>query len=178
MHQLQASKGFVFYMSDPVSGLSGPLAGEAPAFHVFDLKERKDSVLIAGINAYAVSFDGSKLLYAAPSAGAGAGEEEEGAGPRARAYGIIDAKPPATEPHKIGEGALNLSEMTMEVDPPAEWQQIFYEVWRQERDYFYEPSMNGVDWAKERDKYAELLPYVQDRYDLTYVLGEMIEEFP
>ncbi|PYV33551.1 MAG: protease [Acidobacteria bacterium] len=176
LHQLQASKGFVFYMSDPVSGLSGPLAGEAPAFHVFDLKERKDSVLIAGINAYAVSFDGSKLLYAAPSAGAGAGEEEEGAGPRARAYGIIDAKPPATEPHKIGEGALNLSEMTMEVDPPAEWQQIFYEVWRQERDYFYEPSMNGVDWAKERDKYAELLPYVQDRYDLTYVLGEMIGE--
>ena len=67
------------------------------------------SVLITGINAYAVSFDGSKLLYAAPAAGAGAAEEEEGAGPRARAYGIIDAKPPATEPHKIGEGALNLS---------------------------------------------------------------------
>jgi len=68
--------------------------------------------------------------------------------------------------------------MAMEVDPPAEWQQILYEVWRQKRDYFHEPSMNGVDWAKERDKYAELLTYVQDRYDLTYVLGEMIEEFP
>jgi len=49
-------------------------------------------------------------------------------------------------------------------------------VWRQERDYFFEPSMNGVDWAKERDKYAQLLPYVADRYSLTYILGEMIGE--
>ena len=174
LRSLQATKGYVFYMSDPVGGLSGPLPGEAPALHVFDLKERKDSVLISGISNYAVSFDGSKVLYAAPAGEAAPGAEEEGR--RAQTFGIIDAKPPATEPHKAGEGALNLSEMKMEIDPPAEWRQIFYEVWRQERDYFYEPSMNGVDWAKERDKYAELLPYVADRYDLTYVLGELIGE--
>ncbi|PYV17296.1 MAG: protease, partial [Acidobacteria bacterium] len=156
LRSLQATKGYVFYMS------------------VFDLKERKDSVLISGISNYAVSFDGSKVLYAAPAGEAAPGAEEEGR--RAQTFGIIDAKPPATEPHKAGEGALNLSEMKMEIDPPAEWRQIFYEVWRQERDYFYEPSMNGVDWAKERDKYAELLPYVADRYDLTYVLGELIGE--
>ena len=54
--------------------------------------------------------------------------------------------------------------------------QIFNEVWRQERDYFFEASMNGVDWEKERERYAPLLPYLADRYDLTYVLGEMIGE--
>ena len=53
---------------------------------------------------------------------------------------------------------------------------MFNEVWRQERDYFYEASMNGVDWEKMRDKYAQLLPYVADRYSLTYILGEMIGE--
>ena len=53
---------------------------------------------------------------------------------------------------------------------------MFEEVWRQERDYFYEASMNGVDWPKVRDKYAALLPYVADRYSLTYILGEMIGE--
>ena len=36
--------------------------------------------------------------------------------------------------------------------------------------------MNGVDWEKVRDKYAQLLPYVADRYSLTYILGEIIGE--
>ena len=53
---------------------------------------------------------------------------------------------------------------------------IFNEVWRQERDYFYEAEMNGVDWQKIHDKYAQLLPCVSDRYSLTYILGEMIGE--
>ncbi len=66
--------------------------------------------------------------------------------------------------------------MRAEVDPPQEWKQIFNEVWRQERDYFFEPSMNGVDWEKLREKYSQLLPYVSDRYSLTYILGEMIGE--
>ena len=35
---------------------------------------------------------------------------------------------------------------------------MFNEVWRQERDYFYAAAMNGVDWEKMRDKYAQLLP--------------------
>jgi tricorn protease len=36
--------------------------------------------------------------------------------------------------------------------------------------------MNGVDWQKTKDQYAQLLPYVADRYSLTYILGEMIGE--
>ena len=36
--------------------------------------------------------------------------------------------------------------------------------------------MNGEDWDKIRDKYAALLPYVPDRYTLTYIMGEMIGE--
>ena len=48
-----------------------------------------------------------------------------------------------------GEGALKLDAMQMEVDPPAEWKQIFNEVWRQERDYFFEPAMNGVNWQED-----------------------------
>ena len=55
-------------------------------------------------------------------------------------------------------------------------EKCFNEVWRQERDYFYEAAMNGVDWEKMRDKYSQLLPYVSDRYSLTYVMGEMIGE--
>jgi tricorn protease len=168
---LNAAKGLVFYAALPTQGLSGPLPGEAPSIHVFDLQERKDHVLIEQADNFALSSDGTKLLYSAPRPGPVAEGE-----PPARQYGIIDARPPEKEPHKVGEGALNLAEMRTELDPREEWKQIFHEVWLQQSAYFYEASMNGVDWAKVRDKYAQLLPYVADRLSLTYVLGEMIGE--
>jgi tricorn protease len=157
-----ASKGFIFYSTTPLQGLSGPIPGEAAAIHVYDLKERKDKVLLEGAQRFALSFDGSKLLY-----------EAEG-GRDGHTYGIIDAKPDG--PKKAGDGALNFSGMKVQVDPSAEWKQMFNEVWRQERDFFYAAAMNGVDWEKMRDKYAQLLPAVSDRYTLTYILGEMIGE--
>jgi tricorn protease len=157
-----AAKGFIYYSTTPIQGLSGPLPGESPAVHVYDLKERKDKVLIEGVKRFALSFDGSKLLY------------EADGGRDGHTYGIIDAKPDG--PKKVGDGALNLAGMKAQVDPPQEWRQMFNEVWRQERDYFYEAAMNGVDWEKVRDKYSQLLPFVADRYSLTYVLGEMIGE--
>jgi tricorn protease len=163
--ELRGAKGFIYYATVPITGLSGPLAGEAPELHVYDLKERKDQVLLTGVEAFEVSHDGKKLLYSAPGGG------EDGA----HTYGIIDAAPSPT-PHKPGDGALNLAGMRAEIDPRAEWKQMFYETYRQERDYFFEKEMNGVDWAKERDKYAELLPHVADRYDLTYILGELVGE--
>jgi tricorn protease len=173
--QMQAGKDAVYYSTLPIVGLSGPLPGESPEIHVFDMKERKDNVLITGATGFALSFDGSKLLYVAPPGGVMPGEDEEAGPPKAETFGIIDAKPPKT-PHQVGDDALNLGQMNMRIDPRAEWKQIFNEVWRQERDYFYEASMNGVDWNGERERYAALLPYVADRFDLTYVLGEMIGE--
>jgi tricorn protease len=154
-----ASKDAIYYATAPIQGLSGPIAGENPAIHAYDLKEHKDKVLLEGADHFALSHDGSKLLYRADGQGAG----------------IIDAKPPDS-PHHVGDGALKLDGMRAEVDPPAEWKEMFNEVWRQERDYFFEPSMNGVDWQKIKDKYAQLLPYAADRYSLTYIMGEMIGE--
>jgi len=159
----EAAKGFLYYSTTPIQGLSGPVAGESSAVRVYDLKERKESTLIENVERFALSFDGSKLLY----------EAEGGHG--AHTYGIIDAKPTGG-PKKVGDGALSLSGMKAEIDPPQEWKNMFNEVWRQERDYFYQAAMNGVDWQKMHDKYAALLPYVSDRYSLTYILGNMIGE--
>jgi len=167
IRNFDASKDAIYYSTSPIQGLSGPLAGENPAIRAYDLKEHKDKVLLDGADRFALSHDGSKLLY-----------RTEHDGP----IGIIDAKLPGgdskvPEPlHKVGDGALKLDGMRTEVDPPQEWKEIFNEVWRQERDYFFEPSMNGVDWQKTKDQYAQLLPYVADRYSLTYIMGEMIGE--
>ena len=160
--RLDASKDAVYYGTTPIQGLSGPLPGEEPAIHAYDLKDRKDKVLIEGGDHFALSADGSKLLY-----------RTAGEGPAK--YGIIDAKP-TDSPHKAGDGVLNTSAMRAEVDPPLEWKEIYNEVYRQERDFFFEASMNGNDWAKIRDQYAQLLPYVADRYSLTYIMAQLIAE--
>jgi tricorn protease len=154
---LGVAKGFFYYATQPVQGLSGPLPGEEAALHAYDLKERKEKTIIEGIDHFAVSADGSKILYQAKET-----------------YGIIDAKPDGLK--KPGEGALKLDGLRAEIDPPAEWKQIFNEVWRQERDYFFEAAMNGVDWDGVRKKYEPLVPYAANRYDLTYILGEVIGE--
>jgi tricorn protease len=170
---LLASKEAVFYGTSPIMGLSGPVPGEKPAIHIYDWKERKDAVLVAGASHFALSFDGKKVLYEAPKKPGGEGAEEFG--PAAKTFGIVDASFPK-EAHKVGDGELNLSGMRADLDPMAEWRQIFNEVWRQERDYFFEPAMNGVNWEAERQKYVPLVDHAASRYDLTSILSDMIGE--
>jgi tricorn protease len=176
MRMLQSSRNAIFYVSMPITGLSGPLSGGIPSIHVFDLNKKKDSTLITEADNFALSSDGKKLLYSAPRGHSKAQEQEkeEGSG-RNRVYGIIDTAP-VESPHSLGTGALDLTSMQSMINPGAEWKQMFDEVWRQEKDYFFEAALNGVDWTMEKEKYQALVPYIGDRYDLNYVLGEMLGE--
>jgi tricorn protease len=81
----------------------------------------------------------------------------------------LDAPKPKAEDVK-------LDGLFMRVDPKAEYAEIFNDVWRRYRDYFYVTNMNGYDWKAIRARYEPLLKYVGDRTDLNYVLGEMIAE--
>src|SRR5204863_258238 len=105
---------------------------------------------------YQITFDGKKMLVKIK-----------------KDYAIIDVPKDKLETkdheHKI-EG------LDMQLDRHAEWRQIYFECWRHMRDFFFSPTMNGVDWKAMRDKYAALLPYVNHRNDLTYLLGELIGE--
>jgi len=74
------------------------------------------------------------------------------------------------------EKAVDLSNVKTFVNYREEWRQIFEESWRAMRDGFYVPNMHGVDWQAMLNKYAVLLPYVNHRADLTYIIGEMIGE--
>jgi tricorn protease len=60
--------------------------------------------------------------------------------------------------------------------PFDEWHEIFAEVWRRYRDYFYVSNMHGYDWQALRVRYAPLVDSVGSRADLNYVIAEMIAE--
>ena len=71
---------------------------------------------------------------------------------------------------------ISLSGVKKLVDYHQEWMQIYNESWRQMRDYFYAKNMHGVDWNRIQKRYAQLIPYVNHRSDLAYIIGEMIGE--
>jgi tricorn protease len=44
------------------------------------------------------------------------------------------------------------------------------------RDFFYDPNMHGVDWQAMYELYSELVPHAAHRFDLIYIIGELIGE--
>jgi tricorn protease len=122
--------------------------------HKYSLEERKDEE-VAELDFFLVSADGKKTLYRS--------------GP---AWGICDA---GAKPVP-GEGVLNTEGLSVKIDPLAEWPQIFDEVWRVNRDYFYDPGMHGSDWPAMKEKYAQFLPDLSCRADLNRVLQWMCSE--
>ncbi|MBX3113581.1 MAG: PD40 domain-containing protein [Fimbriimonadaceae bacterium] len=85
---------------------------------------------------------------------------------------ITDVRPGV----QVGAGAVNLSRVGKMVDPSIENKQMFWDVWRYERDQFYDPQMLGLNWKAIGDRYAKMLPYVGDRSDLDYIIGQLIGE--
>jgi tricorn protease len=74
-----------------------------------------------------------------------------------------------------GTGRLNFT-LRMYLEPKEEFKQIFYEGWRNQRDYLYVTNMHGADWPKMKEMYGQLLPYVNHRADLNYLLDNMGSE--
>ena len=149
---LNAGKeGEVFLIEGPlVAPHGGP---PAASLQKFVLKTRKTDKLLDGISGFALSADGEKMLYKQ-------GEQ------------WFIAK--TAEAPKPGEGALKLADMEVYVDPRAEWKQIYHEVWRIERDFFYDPGHHGLDLNAAEKFYAPYLVNIASRDDLNYLFTEML----
>jgi tricorn protease len=77
---------------------------------------------------------------------------------------------------KPGEGALRLTDMEVNVDPVAEWKQMYHEVWRIERSFFYDPNLHGVNAADSEKLYEKYLDSLSSRADLNYIFHDMLSE--
>ncbi len=124
------------------------------ALMLYDLKEQKETEILECSN-YKVCANKKKFLIS-----------KDGK------YYIINIPSSSVKLEKN----VSLNDMKLWVDLSREWPQIFYESWRQMRDFFYVENMHGVDWEGIKKKYEVLLPFVKHRHDLNYVIGEMIGE--
>ena len=152
----------IYYLTQPLNLISGPLNGEKAALHFFDLKTRKTDKIREGINGFSLSANGEKMLYR-----------------QQQQYFITAAgRAPATPlpPGQTSGGPLKLDTMEAWVDPRAEWVHMYHQVWRDERDFFYDPGLHGVKREVCEAKYAPYLANISSRDALNYLFEEMLGE--
>jgi len=130
--------------------------GDRPAqLRIFSFKDRKETMIADEIGGYTLSNDGAKVLV------------RQGPG-----FSLFEATPAGDKTRK----AVAITGLVVDRVPVEEWNQIFHEVWRRYRDFFYVANMHGYDWVALREQYKPLLKYVAHRSDLNYVIAEMISE--
>jgi tricorn protease len=137
-----------------------PPTGTAPggqptiAVHRHNLDTRKTDKILDSVTGFQVSANGEKMLF----------------GQQGNRYTIAST----TQPLRPGEGVINVGDMEVYVDPRAEWKQIYNEVWRIQRDFFYDPGLHGLNLASTKAKYQPYLDGIASRSDLNYLFQEML----
>ncbi len=123
--------------------------------HKFDLEKRKLEKVTDNVRGVTLSANGEKMLLRL-----------------ADNWFIV----PTALPIKPGEGRIKSEDMEVYVDPRAEWRQMYFETWRIERDFFYDPGYHGLDLKAASKKYESYLGALSHRSDLTYLFQEMLGE--
>src|SRR5215203_5965069 len=161
--QLKAgAAGTVFFLETPAAA-----GARGNVLHRFRLSDRRPDQFQSAVAEYAVSADGKKLVYrTAPPAGNPNAPATAAARPALFLVEADKGVPSATA------GRLDVT-LRMNLDPKAEFAQIFNEGWRLQRDYLYVPNMHGANWPRMKEMYGAMLPHVAHRADLNYLLDNM-----
>lgn len=152
--RVQGGENKVFYTELIKQQKSETDIQQSVTLHAYNHEKRSSEPLASRIHTFSLSGDGKKMLYA-----------QDGR------WFICDAA--KVEP---GKGLLNTQEIKIYREPKTEWAQILRDAWRIERDYFYDPGMHGQDWTAVWKRYQAYLPYVSQREDLNYLIGQLIGE--
>ncbi len=128
---------------------------------MYDFQNAKTETLVSKVSDFTLSLDGKTLAYRSGKrlrvlpAGQKPDEKHEQA-------------PPSRE-----SGWIDLSRVRCAVVPTKEWQQMYREAWRLQREFFWSADMSGVDWQKVYDRYYPLLERVATRSEFSDLMWEM-----
>jgi len=151
--------GVLFLVEAPAVPLPGGPTGPQLTLHMFDLKTRKTDKIREGVAGVMVSGNGEKMLYR-----------------QGQQYFIATAGKTSPGPAAEGPRPLALDSMEASVDPRAEWEHMYHQAWRDERDFFYDPGLHGLNKEEIEKKYEPYLANIASREDLNYLFEEMLGE--
>jgi tricorn protease len=171
--QMVAGKTHALYL------LEGPVVfdgrGGGRILHKFDVCTRKTDKILDNVGGFVLSSNGERALYEQlpPPNPMGGGDGE---GP----HGTWVIKPVDAigKPGEAGkpDGTLHVENIKVYSDPRTEWQQMFRDMVRIERDWFYDPNMHGADLKALAAQYQPYVDNVMDRSDLNYIFADMLGE--
>lgn len=172
--EMLAGKTHVLYLLEGPT-ISDHEGGEGQIVHKFDICSRKTDKVLDNVGSFFISANSEKILYEQlpehnPMAAEGNGERPHGT------WFIkpVDALGKSGESGAKHDSALKTSAMEVEVDPRAEWQQMFRETWRIERDFFYDPNLHGANMKLLMAEYQPYVDNVMSRADLNYIFADML----
>ncbi len=153
--------GKALYLSIPIHG--APEGEEEDStmrgnLDCYDFAMKKEDTLISKISSFALSGDNQWLCYYS-----------------ARRLRVVKAgeKPQDSDSSYRKGGWIDLSRIKVSVTPLKEWVQIFDEVWRLQKDFFWTEDMSMVDWRGIYNRYRPLVDRIATRGDLTDLISEM-----
>ncbi len=130
----------------------------------YDFEQQRSASIANDVSHFEVSGDHHTLLYRSRD--------------RVRAIDALADLPEEPEekpPQEIGRknGWIDLDRISVQIDPKAEWRQMYFEAWRMQTEQFWVEDMSDIDWDRVRDRYEALLPRVRTRAELSDVIWEM-----
>lgn len=164
---LQAGNSGVFLAVESVAPLPGSFIPQGNTVHRYDLKQRRADVVISKIGSFEIARNGKKYLYS---------QQGRWSIGTLRPMSPADAPSPPPSSAKPSGKALATQNIQIKVKPREEWRQMYREVWRIEREFFYDPGLHGLDLEKAQKKYAPYVKSVASRQDLNYLFADMLGE--
>ncbi|HEX5070043.1 MAG TPA: S41 family peptidase [Vicinamibacterales bacterium] len=151
-------------------GAAAPAGGEGPALYAIDIDGRNRRTIAGGNFPGMVPTPDRRMVFFRAAS-------SEPAGGRGAATNLVGGQ----EVHRLtlqGNRNERVSfTFPIRVDRRAEWKQMFEETWRVMKYRYYNPAMNGRDWAAVKSKYEPMLAYAgtnEDVYDLgNAMIGEL-----
>jgi tricorn protease len=147
---IAAVTGKVIYHRAPNSGSADK---KRPVVY-FDFDKLEEKTIVDDADVFQISADEKKIIVA-----------------KQNSFSVVDIAPDQKLDKK-----LPTNQLEMTVVPREEWKQIFNDVWRLQRDFFYDKNMHGVDWGAMKKQYGELIDNAVTRGDVNYIIGELISE--
>ncbi|MDQ0795874.1 S41 family peptidase [Streptomyces sp. B1I3] len=156
------SGGGLVWLRWPISGALGEtfanpadMSGR-PTLEHFNIAKTRKTELVAHLDWFAVSGDGTRLVVMDD--------------------GELRAAPSNEPGDSDSTVYLDLRRILHDVDPAAEWRQAYGEAGRIIRSYFWEPDMCGIDWDGVLEQYRPLVERVASPDEFADLLREVLGE--
>ena len=118
--------------------------------HKYDIEKQESVKFIEKVSGGTISPDRKKILYRTGNT-----------------WAIESTASPVKGNSK---GKLDLAGLKIKINPTLEWQQIFTEGWRYQRDFLYVDNVHGAPWNDIYQWYKPWVKHVRHRSDLNYVI--------